>query len=332
MLTQNLKLGWKSGGVTFILTHIVTSAISWRSKGSIFDTATINFFLSRPRRLVLHFLPIQQLVFIPDQVMDAPQELIDLVVDLVSLGTYKARSRTLAACSLVCRRWTSRSRRHLFHRITLTKENMQLFDQLLHSPLSTIVPSAIPEVVFRISNSVDEHVEGIVPKIGALLTNVQCCWFYSTPALDESFGCELLSLVGASIPSIKNLHIEGLMLLDEGLDTVSFLSSFKSLISLLLQSNIVFSVVVPPPSILPPPHLTSLTIRDGQTHLLDWFTAAEPRLLVPNLVLCNLEERQFQSVSAYLKIAGGGLHTLTLNFWDALENADCQFLLDYPQV
>ncbi|KAJ7759571.1 hypothetical protein B0H16DRAFT_1816201 [Mycena metata] len=74
-----------------------------------------------------------------------PSELTDSLIDLISIqnGPRKAVRSDLAACALVCRAWSARSRFHLFRlflAFRLTKYNLTTFTTLIRSEHCTIVP------------------------------------------------------------------------------------------------------------------------------------------------------------------------------------------------
>ncbi|KAJ7153635.1 hypothetical protein C8R46DRAFT_871869, partial [Mycena filopes] len=66
---------------------------------------------------------------------DLPVEIRDKIID------YSKSRRTLAACSLVCRTWTDRTRYHLFQKswLRVTYHNAPVIADLLWSPLCTII-------------------------------------------------------------------------------------------------------------------------------------------------------------------------------------------------
>ncbi|KAJ7157628.1 hypothetical protein C8R43DRAFT_997185 [Mycena crocata] len=71
-----------------------------------------------------------------------PLEITDHIIDMVALQRVKRVRSGLAACSLVCRSWTYRSRFHFFHdcRLLLHYHNAAAFGRLLRSPHCTILP------------------------------------------------------------------------------------------------------------------------------------------------------------------------------------------------
>ncbi|KAF7365543.1 hypothetical protein MVEN_00427600 [Mycena venus] len=64
-----------------------------------------------------------------------PQELIEVIIDHLADD-----STSLKACSLVCRAWVCRSRRHLYKHITLLVRNILALRELLQSPWCTLLP------------------------------------------------------------------------------------------------------------------------------------------------------------------------------------------------
>jgi hypothetical protein len=71
-----------------------------------------------------------------------PLEITDYIIDIVATQRAKWRRSDLAACSLVCRAWTQRSRLHFFSdcRLLLHYYNAPKFGRLLASPHCTILP------------------------------------------------------------------------------------------------------------------------------------------------------------------------------------------------
>ncbi|KAJ7698701.1 hypothetical protein B0H17DRAFT_1328574 [Mycena rosella] len=245
---------------------------------------------------------------------EIPQELVDLVLDFVSSRKSRRtteRFSTLAACTLVCRCWTRSSRLHMFYRITLTEANTGRFHALLESPHTTIILSAIREIVFKISRNVDPHLEGVVKALGTLLTGAKRCWIRSDPQWEPIF--ELLSGLGTSFPSIQHLCMHQFMVEDNFCILPPFISSFNALKSLELALFTVSSNTPDLPSSLPPPEMTSLTITNGKSEMLNWLGGVSPPLLLPTLVLYDTEEEDFLAIAAYLKIAGTAIHSLTLH-------------------
>ena len=60
---------------------------------------------------------------------DAPQELIDEIIDHCS-----GDKKTLIACSLTCRAWVYRTRRHLFSKLTLTEKTLPVWCGVVVTP------------------------------------------------------------------------------------------------------------------------------------------------------------------------------------------------------
>ncbi|KAJ7472689.1 hypothetical protein FB451DRAFT_1250380 [Mycena latifolia] len=71
-----------------------------------------------------------------------PLEITDHIIDLVASQRIKKLRGNLAACSMVCRDWTARSRMHFFSdcRLLLHYRNTAAFGKLLRSPYCTILP------------------------------------------------------------------------------------------------------------------------------------------------------------------------------------------------
>ncbi|KAJ7481386.1 hypothetical protein B0H11DRAFT_2023665 [Mycena galericulata] len=71
-----------------------------------------------------------------------PLELTDLIIDYLAATKMKRLRANLAACALVCRAWTPRSRSHFFRncRLLLAKHNTIEFGILIRSPICTIRP------------------------------------------------------------------------------------------------------------------------------------------------------------------------------------------------
>ena len=63
---------------------------------------------------------------------DAPQELIDEIIDYCSRD-----KKTLIACSLTCRGWVRRTRRHLFSKLTLTDKTLPVWCGIVVTPRTT---------------------------------------------------------------------------------------------------------------------------------------------------------------------------------------------------
>ncbi|KAJ7683659.1 hypothetical protein B0H17DRAFT_1137586 [Mycena rosella] len=89
--------------------------------------------------------PSDELPFHPaisDSVPSLPLEITDLIIDAVASQRAKNVRSNLAACSLVCRAWTRRSRSHFFKdcRLLLHYYNTARFGELLRSPHCTILP------------------------------------------------------------------------------------------------------------------------------------------------------------------------------------------------
>ena len=72
---------------------------------------------------------------------DAPQELIDGIIDHCS-----GDKKTLIACSLTCRAWVYRTRRHLFSKLTLTFQFLPSPILVLHAFLPHHVPPTRSDV------------------------------------------------------------------------------------------------------------------------------------------------------------------------------------------
>lgn len=63
---------------------------------------------------------------------DTPQEIIDEIIDRCS-----GDKRTLIACSLTCRTWVYRTRKHLFSSLTLTDETFPIWCGIVVTPTTT---------------------------------------------------------------------------------------------------------------------------------------------------------------------------------------------------
>ncbi|KAF7365553.1 hypothetical protein MVEN_00428600 [Mycena venus] len=81
-----------------------------------------------------------------------PQELVDETLDRL-----KGESSSLKSCSLVCRSWVLRSRRHLFEHIRLDSRNILVLRDLLRRPNCTLSPHVCSIEAIRCIGSLDDH-------------------------------------------------------------------------------------------------------------------------------------------------------------------------------
>ncbi|KAJ7157633.1 hypothetical protein C8R43DRAFT_1125308 [Mycena crocata] len=106
---------------------------------------------------------------IDDPMPALPLEITDHIIDMVALQRAKRVRRILAACSLVCRAWTHRSRFHFFRdcRLLIHEYNADAFGQSLRSPYCTILPH-VRQLTMRSPTNFDRIKEEL-----KLLTHVE---------------------------------------------------------------------------------------------------------------------------------------------------------------
>ncbi|KAJ7844736.1 hypothetical protein B0H14DRAFT_2776066 [Mycena olivaceomarginata] len=91
----------------------------------------------------------------PPTIHDLPVELLDRIIDCVAFQRVKRVRSNLAACALVCRRWTHRSRLNFFRncRLLLHCHNASEFAKLLRSPCCTILPHVRQLTIMNLGSS-----------------------------------------------------------------------------------------------------------------------------------------------------------------------------------
>ena len=162
-----------------------------------------------------------------------PQEIIDEIIDLVGLqpGLYSSHKRRsdLCSCSLVCKRWVYRSRKTLFHSISL--DGPRRWHKLTEA--LRVLPHHAQDVQvfylhdgFRIDNLTPDEfllkLRDLLPCLDVLtLTSVDYRVDTSSPLLLRFASVRTLTLINCHLGSTTKFH--------------SFIEAFPSLVSIFLD-------------------------------------------------------------------------------------------------
>ncbi|KAJ6617670.1 hypothetical protein B0H10DRAFT_2218397 [Mycena sp. CBHHK59/15] len=253
-----------------------------------------------------------------------PLELTDCIIDFVAILKVKRLRANLAACSLVCRTWTRRSRHHFFKacRLLVSQRNLLAFDALLRSPLCTILPHVrqltlennggcrfdplgdalklLPNMEsLRLAGS-EWGSHGAPPRRG-FMTSLAGVVELEVNCADVGEFDHALQ-VFCAFPSLRSLAIRGLTVTKDARWHTSPPPPFVPV------------HYVPPANVTLPQSLSSLLI-DARAlipivHWLNWAGACHIRSL--ELVLPPIEPQNLTPLTQYVQSLSGSLEHLTL--------------------
>ncbi|KAJ7799735.1 hypothetical protein B0H14DRAFT_1702172 [Mycena olivaceomarginata] len=237
--------------------------------------------------------------------VELPQELIDLVIDLIAVDSWLS----LSACSLVCRSWVSRTRSHLFQRCkTLMTHNILYFLDLQQSPFCTFL-THVRIVRFSIRRLFP--VDAIATAAGQVrLTDVR-----TLEMRVQYSGCPegVYSFLASAFPDITNLHLSSDTRVP--LPLMDFISCFPALRELRIKdcdrdSDSPYT----PFDAIPPPGLRSLDLAgNAPGPILAWLHAAGHLPNVDSVRLHQLRSDHIPVARTALPQIGRALRTLDLS-------------------
>ncbi|KAJ7197516.1 hypothetical protein B0H12DRAFT_1245038 [Mycena haematopus] len=150
---------------------------------------------------------------------DLPLELMDRIIDCVAIQKVKKVRGNLASCSLVCRRWTHRSRVHFFKdcRLLLHYHNAPAFAELLRSPCCTILPHVRQLTILNYGNvwhrahafdDIKEELRLLIRLESLKLSGTSWAMHGTAPTRGFILGdFDHAMLIICAFPSLRRLHI-----------------------------------------------------------------------------------------------------------------------------
>ncbi|RDB18300.1 hypothetical protein Hypma_000550 [Hypsizygus marmoreus] len=224
-----------------------------------------------------------------------PQELIDAIIDHL----FSDRS-ALAACSLVCKAWISRSRHHLLSDVCLSPITVPF---ILSLPPPSAFASYGRRLMIRSMASLPDGIEHF-SSIEALFIN----HFNHGPAT--------LSRLPSIFPVITVLELQSDLIVTFNL-LINFICSFPLLRTLTLSRFWLTSPELTPNNLRLPESLRELNIRTPKLNfVLNWLNSLEHTPRLSTIRMYDLLEEHIPSVSDTLRVLGSSLQHLELELWD----------------
>ncbi|KAJ7652779.1 hypothetical protein DFH06DRAFT_533720 [Mycena polygramma] len=273
-----------------------------------------------------------------------PWELIDMIIDVVAVQKVKRIRANLAACSLVCRAWLYRSRRHFFYRcrLLLHSQNIHGFAALIRSPLCTI-RSYVHQLSLRNDGHTPRQFDGISDVL-AQLTKVTSLRLIGP--VWAAHGAPPRRGFMKSLPNVVDLEVD----CADGGDVDHALQIFCAFPALATLSVKAFATKaerlwrldppVPythadyllPELVTPPTHLSTLSIEAPAVfhilHWLDW--VGHVRLTTLNLRLATCTEADVTCLRRFLQSQSATLEDCTIiHHFSRLDEAQVNHILDF---
>ncbi|KAJ7696536.1 hypothetical protein B0H17DRAFT_1198046 [Mycena rosella] len=248
------------------------------------------------------------------------QELVDYIIDDVAAA---ATTNEIATCSSVCPRWLPRSRKHLFHHITVSQTTLlQFLDSSPH--LLPFVRSLDIRIKY------EPFAEPPVAQLQNFSTLVELCIHAPAmlPAEQLDFECWLQTAIqgfGAACPNLTRFELT--FASDITLPIIAdIMSGLPRLTHLRLDggkaNGITQSAGVLPAGAFPPQlHSLDLNLRRGTSLLFEWLVAHDAPPIFTSLALKGYAcSARTAPIDAYLERFGRKIETLSLAYW---VDADC---------
>ncbi|KAJ6620025.1 hypothetical protein B0H10DRAFT_2188730 [Mycena sp. CBHHK59/15] len=220
-----------------------------------------------------------------------PSEIHDHIIDFVAVQKVKKVRGNLAACSLVCRAWTPRSRSHFFKdlRLLINYDNVDAFGELLRSPCCTILSHV--RYLTMLSDDYGSRRYDELKEPLALLTGLESLrligrsWEVHGAAPSRGFMSSLAGVVDLEIDCRNMGEFDHALLIICAFPALRRLSIRQFAIDSPFEQRRHYSLFPPytpyappawvkPGSLLHPPHLSSLSIDAPALvpilHWLNW--------------------------------------------------------------
>ncbi|KAJ6505690.1 hypothetical protein C8R47DRAFT_1037645 [Mycena vitilis] len=273
-----------------------------------------------------------------------PGELVDMIIDLVAVQKVKRIRANLAACSLVCRAWLYRSRRHFFYRcrLLLHSQNIHGFAVLIRSPLCTI-RSYVHQLSLRNDGDFPRQFDGISDVL-AQLTKVTSLRL--SGADWAAHGAPPRRGFMKSLPNVVDLELD----CADGGDMDHALQIFCAFPALATLSVKAFTTkeeclwrldppvpythadYILPKLVTPPAHLSTLSIEAPAVfhilHWLDW--VGDVRLTTLNLRLATCTEADVTCLRRFLQSQSATLEDCIITHrFSGLDQGQINHILDF---
>ncbi|KAJ7267433.1 hypothetical protein C8J57DRAFT_1327699 [Mycena rebaudengoi] len=248
-----------------------------------------------------------------------PRELFEVVIDQAaffeSMPAYPAHldCLTLCACSLVCRDWVPRTRHHMFGRCTLIAGLIRRFIELLRSHLCTFAIHIHYIKAVRIfGNPEDKYFDEDCSAFQAL-TRVKTVDLILNGTVEnrEAFFNGFISNFVHAIELHLGGYFSGTALM---VDTICRFSSIEKILVDPICKPVDDSLC--PPCVLPK-NLSHIMLSNYGTLILPSLCNPDRSSNIHSLVL-HFFHTADPFLSSSLKVLGGSLRELELNFWGEL--------------